>query len=112
MADTLKIPLKFPFANTLGIRIESLPITRLKRKDIAAAQKYSAEAAEQEDFLVAKMTGMAIEDLNDLDIADSATLSKVFRGMAEGSDLAAILGRSAAPGAADAAVGDREPGDA
>ncbi|MCV4272293.1 phage tail assembly protein [Pseudomonas capsici] len=112
MADTLKIPLKFPFNNALGTRIESLPITRLKRKDIASAQKYSADAADQEDFLVAKMTSMTMEDLSDLDIADSATLTKVFRGMAEGQDLAAILGRSAAPGDADATVGDSESGNA
>lgn len=112
MADTLKIPLKFPFNNALGTRIESLPITRLKRKDIAAAQKYSNSSVEQEDFLTAKMTGMALEDLNDLDIADSQTLTKVFRGMVEGEDLAAVLGRSAAPGTTDATVGDSEPGDA
>lgn len=112
MADVLKIPLKFPFTSAAGVRVESLPITRLKRKDIGAAQKYSKDDGDQEDFLMAKMTGMVIEDLNDLDIADSATLSKVFRGMAEGADLAAILGRSTAPGVADAAVGDSQPGDA
>ncbi|MGH8331847.1 MAG: phage tail assembly protein, partial [Pseudomonas sp.] len=65
-----------------------------------------------EDFLFAKMTGMTIEDLDDLDIADSKTITEVFRGMAEGRDLAALLGRSATDGAENAAVGDSEPGDA
>lgn len=108
MADSLSIPLKFPFTNALGARVESLPIKRLKRKDLAAAHNFSPkDEAAQEDFLFAKMTGLAVEDLGELDIADSKVVTEVFREMAGGGDIAVVLGRSAAPGAQDAAVGDQ-----
>ncbi|WP_409284306.1 phage tail assembly protein [Pseudomonas protegens] len=92
MADKLSIPLKFPFTSAAGVKISSLPITRLKRKDISAAQTHTKDEAAMEDFLLAKMTGLTIEDLMDLDIADSKTVVEVFREMAGGGDLAAVLG--------------------
>ena len=104
MADTLSIPLKFPFKSAAGAQISSLPIIRLKRKDISAAQNHTKDEAAMEDFLLAKMTGMTVEDLMDLDIADSKTVTEVFREMAGGGDLAAVLGRGAANGTEDAAV--------
>lgn len=104
MADKLSIPLKFPFTSAAGVKISSLPITRLKRKDISAAQTHTKDEAAMEDFLLAKMTGVTIEDLMDLDIADSKTVVEVFREMAGGGDLAAILGRSVVAGAEDAAI--------
>lgn len=104
MADKLSIPLKFPFTSAAGVKISSLPITRLKRKDISAAQTHTKDEAAMEDFLLAKMTGLTIEDLMDLDIADSKTVVEVFREMAGGGDLAAVLGRSTVAGVEDAAV--------
>jgi len=104
MADKLSISLKFPFTNTLGERISELPIQRLKRKDIAEAQRHTKDEAALEDMLLAKMTGLTVEDLLELDIADSKVVADVFREMAGGGDLAAVLGRNAAPGTADAAV--------
>lgn len=104
MADKLSIPLKFPFTSAAGVKISSLPITRLKRKDISAAQTHTKDEAAMEDFLLAKMTGVTIEDLMDLDIADSKTVVEVFREMAGGGDLAAVLGRSAVVGIEDAAI--------
>lgn len=104
MADKLSIPLKFPFKSAAGVQINSLPITRLKRKDLTHAQGNSKDEAAMEDHLVAKMTGMTLEDLMELDIADSKTLSGVFREMVDGRDIAAFLGRGAATGSEDAAV--------
>ena len=104
MADKLSITLKFPFKNALGVQITSLPITRLKRKDIAAAQSHTKDDAVIEDHLLAKMTGLTLEDLNELDIADNKLATEVLREMAGGGDIAAVLGRSTAPGAADATV--------
>ncbi|WP_341521546.1 phage tail assembly protein [Pseudomonas sp. G.S.17] len=112
MAASLSISLKFPFTTAAGVCLTSLPITRLKRKDIGKAQAYSKDEGLQEDFLFAKMTGMTIEDLAELDIADSKVVTEVFREMADGRDLAALLGRSAVDGAKDAAIRDSEPGDA
>lgn len=104
MADKLSIPLKFPFKSASGEQIKSLPITRLKRKDLSNAQSNSKDEAAMEDHLVAKMTGLTMEDLMDLDIADSKTVSAVFREMVSGGDIAAFLGRGAATGTEDAAV--------
>jgi hypothetical protein len=112
MAASLSIPLKFPFTTAAGARLTALPVIRLKRKDIGKAQSYSKDEGVIEDFLLAKMTGMTIEDLNDLDIADSKTVTEVFRGMADGRDLAALLGRSVVDGPEDAAIGNSEPRDA
>lgn len=112
MASPLNITLKFPFTTGAGTYLTTLPITRLKRKDLGKAQAYSKDAGAQEDFLFAKMTGMTIEDLEELDIADSKVVTEVFRGMAEGRDLVELLGRSVVDGAQDAALGDSESGDA
>lgn len=104
MADTLSTPLKFPFTSSTGQRIEAVPIRRLKRKDLMAAHNFAPkDEGAQEDFLFARMTGLTLEDLADLDIADSGKLSEVFREMAGGGDLAAVLGRGAVAGAEDAA---------
>lgn len=103
MADKLSIPLKFPFKSGTGETISKLPIHRLKRKDIAAAQSHSKDDAAVEDHLAAKMTGLTLEDLGELDIADSRQVTEVFREMANGGDIAAVLGRGAAAGTQDAA---------
>ena len=104
MAENLNIPLKYPFKSAAGVQITSLSITRLKRKDLSKAQSNSKDEAVMEDFLMAKMTGLTVEDLLELDIADSKTVTEVFREMVGGGDLAAFLGRSAAAGTEDAAV--------
>lgn len=104
MAEKLSIPLKFPFQSAAGVTITSLPITRLKRKDLSRAQSNAKDEAAMEDFLAAQMTGLTVEDLLELDIADSKTVTEVFREMVGGGDLAQFLGRSAAAGAEDAAV--------
>ena len=104
MAETISLTLKFPFQSASGEKISKLPIKRLKRKDISAAQTHTKDEAAMEDFLLAKMTGLTVEDLMDLDIADSKRVTEVFREMAGGADLAQFLGRSPAAGATDAAV--------
>lgn len=104
MADKISIPLKFPFTTAAGQKLTSLPIARLKRKDIAAAQVHAKDEAALEDHLIAKMTGITLEDLGELDIADSKTATEVLREMASGGDLAAVLGRSTAAGTEDATV--------
>ena len=75
--------LKFPFTNAAGQRIESLTIKRLKRGDLKAASRHSKEDAEQEDFLFARMTGLTLEDLEQLDVADSKSLTDIFRQMVD-----------------------------
>ncbi|MCG8991444.1 phage tail assembly protein [Laribacter hongkongensis] len=96
--------LQFPFTSAAGQRIESLTIKRLKRGDLKAAHKHSNDDADQEDFLFARMTGLTLEDIDQLDIADSKALSDAFRDMVGGGDKPAAVGQVPADGAADTAV--------
>nr|WP_178123986.1 phage tail assembly protein [Pseudomonas sp. WS 5079] len=98
--------LKFPFKTAAQVQLNSLPIKRLKRKDISQAQASTKDEGVMEDMLVAKMFGITLEDLGEFDIADSKSATEVLREMSSGGDLAAILGRSAVDGAKDATVGD------
>ena len=81
--------LKFPFTNAAGTRIERLEIRRLTRADLKAAYKFSKDEVEQEDFLLARLTTLQVEDIGDLDIADSKALTDFFRRMVEGTGDAA-----------------------
>lgn len=77
----MDITLKFPFTTAAGQRIEKLTIRRAKRADMKAAAKYSKDEGEQEDFLFAQITGLTLEDIDQLDLADSRTLQDTFREM-------------------------------
>lgn len=100
----MKLTLKRPFTNAAGQRIESLTVRRAKRIDMKAAAKYSKDEGEQEDFLFAQITGMTLEDIEQLDLADSKVLQDFFRSMVDDRGGAAAAGRSAPDGAKDSAV--------
>jgi len=106
MADKLKLTLKYPFQTAAGVQLESVPIKRLKRKDISAAQAATKDEGALEDMLCAKMFGITLEDLGEFDIADSKSATEVLREMSSGGDLAAVLGRGTADGAEDATLGN------
>lgn len=105
-ASAHSLPLLFPTPLPTGETLKSVPIHIVRRKDIAAAQKHSRDEAVIEDLLLAKMTGLTVEDLGELHIADSRRVTETFQEMVRGGDIAAFLGRIAAPGAADAAKRD------
>ena len=96
--------LQYPFTNGAGQHIESVEIKRLKRSDLKAAHKHSQDDADQEDFLFARMTGLTLEDIDQLDIADSKTLSDSFRDMVSPGAVPEAAGRVPAAGAEAAAV--------
>lgn len=104
MADPLSFTLKFPVKSASGDTLATRPITRLKRKDITAAQAVTKDEGVMEDMLVAKMLGVTLEDLGEFDIADSKLATEVLREMAAAGDVAALLGRSLVAGAAHATV--------
>lgn len=79
----MELPLKHPFTNAAGQRIEKLTVRRAKRADMKAAAKYSKDEAEQEDFLFAQITGLTLEDIDQLDLADSKALTDSFRSMVD-----------------------------
>ncbi len=100
----ITIPLKFPFTNPAGQRIEKLDVRRATRGDVKLANKHSTDEGEQEDFLFSRITGLVMEDIDMLDLADSKVLSEVFRTMVDGGDVVAAVGRSAADDTAPATV--------
>lgn len=104
MADQVSFTLKFPVKSGTGDLLKSLPIKRLKRKDISAAQAVAKDEGAMEDMLCAKMLGITMEDLLEFDIADSKSATEVLREMSNGRDLAEFLGRGAAPSTEDATV--------
>ncbi|MGF6098899.1 phage tail assembly protein [Pseudomonas sp. 18175] len=106
MADKLCLTLKFPFKSAAGVQLETLPIKRVKRKDISACQALTKDESVLEDMIIAKIFNLTLEDLGELDIADSKSATEVLREMSNGRDLAEVLGRSTVDGAKDAAIGD------
>ncbi|NNA49760.1 MULTISPECIES: phage tail assembly protein [Pseudomonas] len=104
MADQVSFTLKYPFKSGAGDQLKSLPIKRLKRKDISAAQAVAKNEGAMEDMLCAKMLGITLEDLLEFDIADSKLATEVLREMSNGRDIAEFLGRSSAPCTEDATV--------
>jgi hypothetical protein len=79
----MELILKHPFTNAAGQRIEKLTVRRAKRADMKAATKYSKDEGEQEDFLFAQITGLTLEDIDQLDLADSKALTDSFRSMVD-----------------------------
>jgi len=79
----MELPLKHPFNNAAGQQIEKLTVRRAKRADMKAAAQYSKDDVEQEDFLFARITGLTIEDIEQLDLADSKVLTDTFRSMVD-----------------------------
>ncbi|HOI67618.1 MAG TPA: phage tail assembly protein [Thiomonas arsenitoxydans] len=79
----MELPLKHPFTNPAGQRIEMLTVRRAKRADMKAATKYSKDEGEQEDFLFSQITGLTLEDIDQLDLADSKALQDTFRSMVD-----------------------------
>jgi hypothetical protein len=74
----LELTLKYPFTSASGNRIEKLVFRRGKRADMKAAAKYSKDEGDQESFLFARLTGLTIEDIDQLDLADTAAASRFF----------------------------------
>ncbi|AIS96117.1 MULTISPECIES: phage tail assembly protein [pseudomallei group] len=84
----MKIPLKFPVKLATGQTLTELNLRRGKRKEMGLAAKYSEDPGEQEDFLLAMLTNLTVEDIGELDLADSKRLMDSFRSMVEGRDSA------------------------
>lgn len=86
------IPLSYPFKNAAGVEVKELHVQRrLKRKDMTDAHRYSPnDSAAQEDFLLAVMTGVTVEEIAELDVADAAKVNQRFREMVGDTGGAAI----------------------
>lgn len=78
-----KIELNFPIKDGQGNEIKVLNIRRAKVKDLRRMQQ-KENAAEQEGFLVAQLTGLVPEDIDELDIADYAKVQQALTDMQKG----------------------------
>ena len=82
---TAKMPsryiLQYPFKTAEGKEIKSLALHRLTRGDMRNAMKHSEDNTDQETFLLARMCGLTLEDVDNIDLADSVNLVGSFRRM-------------------------------
>ena len=82
MSDVI-VALDFPIQDGEGKTITELKIRRPKVKDLRAAQSQKTEA-DQELFLLSKLTGLVMEDIAELDIADYQKVQNVLKEMQKG----------------------------
>lgn len=79
-----KIKLQYPIKSATGQTITEITLRRAARGDLKASQKYSTDLGEQEDFLFARLSGLTMEDIELMDLADSETVTTNFREMVAG----------------------------
>lgn len=87
----IKYALKYPFVNDVGSRVDSFNIRRLTRADLRKAQAFSKNDSDQENYLLAAMTGSVMEDLDHVDLADSKALADFFRNLVDGKGESASI---------------------
>lgn len=78
-----KIELAYPIKNGTGEEIKVLNIRRAKAKDLRRMQQ-KENAADQEFFLIAQLTGLVPEDIDELDVADYAKVQAALMDMQKG----------------------------
>lgn len=75
----MEIKLKYPVEFD-GKKVEKVELRRPKVKDVIDVQKKTKDEAEQELLLFSKLTGMPIEFIEELDIADYQQLQETYKG--------------------------------
>ncbi|MBK5145936.1 phage tail assembly protein [Budviciaceae bacterium BWR-B9] len=73
------ITLLEPLTLGTGETLTKLTMRVPRRKDMKEAQRHSKDQVESETFLFALLTGLTMEDIDQLTLADSAEISKTFR---------------------------------
>lgn len=79
-----KIALQFPIKNGEGKEITELNLRRAKVADIKRMNELKGSDAEREIYMIALLTGLVIEDVEQLDIADYKVIQKAFEEMQKG----------------------------
>ncbi len=78
-----KITLDYPIKDGHGKEITELKIRRAKAKDLRNAQSQKSEA-DQEFYLISILTGLVMEDIGELDIADYQKIQLSLKEMQKG----------------------------
>lgn len=76
------ITLNYPI-NTPNGELKEITLRRAKAKDLRQAQQYQ-DPAEQEFYLFSALTGVMVEDLEELDLSDYKKLQDEFNAMLTG----------------------------
>ena len=82
------INLVIPIKDVEGKELKSLDVRRAKAKDLQRAQKFKTEW-EQEAHIFSLVTGLQLEDIAELDLADYTQLQDVFMEMRGGKSASA-----------------------
>ena len=77
------ITLKHPFKDGLGNEVTEIAVRRAKVRDIRRMNEKKTDA-EKETFLLSEITGLMIEDMDLMDIADYVELQKCLGEMMQG----------------------------
>ena len=77
----MEIQLKHPFTTAAGQHIKVVQMRRPKVKDLKAASAVSSKEADQEVALLARLTGLTVEDMEEMDLTDYGRLQTTFRAM-------------------------------
>ena len=86
----MEIKLKHPFTTAAGKRIEALAMRRAKVKDLKAANRFGDKPEDQEIALLAILTDLTPEDVQEMDLADYTQLQGSFRRLVgSGEDVVA-----------------------
>lgn len=72
--------LLYPIKSATGQTITKISMRRPKRGDYKKAFKFSKDVVEQEDFMISQMAGITLEDVDEIDMADSAVITRFLRG--------------------------------
>jgi len=82
-----ELELLHPVKLATGEVLKKVTIHTLRRKDLTAAQRHGKDETLMEELLLAKMTGLTVEDLGELHIADARRVAERFQAMlGEGKD--------------------------
>lgn len=82
MSDVI-VALDFPIQDGQGNTLTELTLRRPKAKDLRVAQSQKNEV-DQEFFLLAQLTGLVMEDIGELDIADYQKVQQALQEMQKG----------------------------
>jgi len=79
----LELPLDYPFRSATGETIDKLVFRRSQRKDFSLVTKQikGTTDLEFEGLMIARLTGLTVEDIDELDGADSQAAARKLQGL-------------------------------
>ncbi|PAV11028.1 hypothetical protein CBG25_00885 [Arsenophonus sp. ENCA] len=82
MTEPLHYSLQYPYALGSGEMLTRVTLSRLKVSDIKAVRRLSENVNDWDSLLIARMTGLIPEDIDNMDLVDYQQLQSHFRQFA------------------------------